>query len=209
MSGIGELLATEVIKGFTVGNALSVGGTIMQLAGAHNQADAMRASAAQNAENMRAAAAANKAQTDYAAGQEEAASQHEAEKERRKSMLMLSRAQAIAAASGAGPVQENLISGIVGEGETAAQHRLYAGTEKAKGLRYRGDIGAYEANAKGRQGIADANAAANATIMGAWGKAGVSAVGGLSRLSPGTPPGGGTAYANRDFDATHGLWEYN
>ena len=189
-----EALATPIIGSFTTGNLLSVGGTIMQLVGAHDQADKMRAAAAQNAENARIAAAANQQQLDYAAGQEEAAAQHAAEKERRKAALMLSRAQAVAAASGAGPLDESLMRGIIGEGEREVGYRMYEGAERAKGLRYRGQIGAYEADAKGRQGIAEANAAADATIMGAWGKAAIGGLGGMSRLSPG-PIGNDRGYS--------------
>ena len=72
-------------------------GTVMSLMGASSQADNMRRAAAQNAENARITAEANQRQLDYSAGQDLAAGQHEAEAKRRKSELMLSRAQAISA----------------------------------------------------------------------------------------------------------------
>ena len=140
---------------------VQVAGTVMSLMGSLNQADNMRKTAAQNAENARIAAEANKVQTDYAAGQADAAGQHEAEAKRHKAELMLSRAQAVAAASGGGPLDESLMSGILGEGETAAGYSIYESTEKAKGLRYRGQVGMYEANAKGRSEIDSANRQAN------------------------------------------------
>ncbi len=169
----------------TASTILTVGSTIMQVMGSMNQADNMRSAAAANAENARRSAEANKKQLDYEAGQAEASGQHEAEAARRKSALMLSRANAVAAASGGGPLDESLMSGIVGEGEKEAGYRSYSSRERAIGLRYRGDVGTYEANAKGRQGIIEANAAADATIMGGLAKGAM----GLASLSPGAPPG--------------------
>lgn len=167
---------------------VQVASTVLSLAGSMSQADSMRKTAAQNAENARIAAEANKVQTDYAAGQADAAGQHEAEAKRRKAELMLSRAHAVAAASGGGPLDESLMSGILGEGETAAGYSSYESTEKAKGLRYRGQVGMYEANAKGRSEIESANRQADATVMGAFGKAGMSM---FSRFDPGGMPDAG------------------
>ncbi len=170
----------------TAGGALSTFGTVMSLMGSLSQADNMRKTAAQNAENARIAAEANKVQTDYAAGQADAAGQHQAAANRRKAELMLSRAQAVAAASGGGPLDESLMSGILSEGETAAGYSLYESSERAKGLRYRGQVGAYEANAKGRSEIESANRQADATVMGGLGRAGMSLFG---RFNPGDVPG--------------------
>ena len=182
-----EMLATKVIADVTLGTALQAGGTLLQVFGGMSQADNMRSTAARNAENMRIAAEANQKQLDYQAGQEEAAGQHQAEAARRKAALMLSRAQAVAAASGAGPLDESLIAGITGEGEREAGFASYGSRERAAGARYRGQVGAYDANAKGRQGIAEANAAADATLLSTFGRAGMS----MLSLAPGKPPGGG------------------
>lgn len=165
---------------------LSAAGTVMSLMGASSQADQMRQTAKINAENARRAALGNKMQADYAAGQAEAASQHEAEAKRRKAELMLSRAQAIAAASGGGPLDETLMKGIIGEGGKDAGYSLYEGTERAKGLRYKGDVGMYEANQQGRAEIKAANKAASATMLGAFAKAGMSMA---SQFAPGAAPG--------------------
>lgn len=179
-----QMLATPLIGSFTVGNALTVGGTLMNILGGMNQANNLRATAARTAENQRVAAEANKKQLDYQAGQEAAAGQHQAEEARRKATLMLSRAQAVAAASGAGPLDESLMSGIIGEGEKNAGYAAYGANERAKGLQYRGGVGTYEANARGRQGIEEANAAADATLLSTFGRAGV----GLIGMAPGKPP---------------------
>ena len=75
---------------------------------------------------------------------------------------------------------------FIGEGETDAGYSLYEGTERAKGLRYKGDVGVYEANAQGRADIKAANKAASATMMGAFAKGGMSMA---SMFSPGAAPG--------------------
>lgn len=170
----------------TLGGALSAAGTVLSLMGASSQADNMRRAAAANAENARRTAEINKQQTDYAAGQAEAAGQHQAEQDRHKAMLMLSRAQAVAAASGGGPLDATLASGILGKGEEQAGYSMYEANDRAKGLRYRGDVGAYEANARGISEINQANKAANATVMGSFAKAGLSMA---ERFMPSAAPG--------------------
>lgn len=168
MSGMEPMLIAQMV---------SAAGTVVSLMGASSQADNMRRSAAQNAENARITAEANQRQLDYSAGQSEAAGQHEAEAKRRKAELMLSRAQAVSAASGGGPLDESLIAGIVGEGEREAGYSLYASKEDAAGKRYRGQVGAYQANASGRTEIESANRTADATMLGAYAKAGTSLFG--------------------------------
>jgi len=199
-----QMLAAPLIGSFTVGNALSVGGTLLNIFGGMNQADAMRSTAARNAENMRTSAEATQKQLDYQAGQEEAAGQHKAEQERRKATLMLSRAQAVAAASGAGPLDESLMQGIFEQGERQAMATTYEQAERASGLRYRGQVGAYEANVRGRQGIEEANATADATLLSTFGRAGV----GLIGLAPGKPPTAG--FGDRGISAAIGgdFWQY-
>lgn len=165
---------------------ISAASTVLGLVGASSQADNMRRTAEANAENARRVALINKQQTDYAAGQAEASSQHEAEAKRRKATLMLSRAQAIAAASGGGPLDETIASGLIEEGEKDAGFSLYEGTERGKGLRYKGDVGMYEANQQGRAEVKAANKAANATMLGAFAKAGMSMA---SQFAPSAAPG--------------------
>lgn len=168
--------------------AMTVASTVMSLKGASDQADATRRAAQQNAENARVTAEANQRQLEYSAGQSEAAGQHEAEAKRRKAELMLSRAQAVSAASGGGPLDESLIAGIVGEGEREAGYSMYTSREQAAGSRYRGKVGMYEANARGRTEIESANRTANATMLGAYAKAGTSL---FSRFAPADFPDAG------------------
>lgn len=164
--------------------AMTVGSTIMSVMGSMKQADNMRDTAAANAENMRRTAEINKQQADFAAGQEQAAGQHAAIAERRKAALLLSRANAVSAAGGGGPLDETLMKGIIGEGERNAGFATYNAEERASGLRYKGDVGIYEANARGIQGIKEANASASATIMGGLAKGAT----GFASMSPGAAP---------------------
>lgn len=180
LSAMGASAATAATVG-TIANVVSAAGTVMSLMGASSQADNMRRAAAQNAENARITAEANQRQLEYSAGQDQAAGQHEAEVKRRKAELMLSRAQAVSAASGGGPLDESLIAGIVGEGEREAGYSIYASEEAAAGKRYRGQVGAYQANASGRAEIDSANRTARATMLGAYAKAGTSL---FSRFAP-------------------------
>lgn len=74
-------------------------------------------------------------------------SQRKAADERRKARLLGSRAQAVAAASGAGvsdPTVENIIGGIAEEGELRALNELYAGAETARGMRMQSDVAKFE-----------------------------------------------------------------
>lgn len=173
----------EAITWAAIKSALPYVGAGVSLLAASNQASSMRDAAAQNAANARAAAEANKAQLDYQAGQETAAGQHAAEAARRKSALMLSRAQAVAAASGGGALDESLMSGIVGEGEKEAGFQLYGANERAKGLYYRGAAGLSQTEAQGSASISQANRAANATLLGGFANAAS-----MARFAPGAPP---------------------
>ena len=120
----------------------------LNLAGAQMSADAGNA-----------AAKAEQSQLNTAATQEDAAGQHAAEAARRKSALMLSRAIAIGAASGAGTAGlDSILRGIAQEGETQAGYIGYESTEKAKGMRYRGQVGASEAKARGKATMSPARA---------------------------------------------------
>jgi hypothetical protein len=75
-------------------------------------------------------------QLEERARQQRAASQRKASDARRRTRFAESRALALAAAGGAGasdPTVANLIAGIAGEGEFAAQSVLYEGEERARG----------------------------------------------------------------------------
>jgi hypothetical protein len=72
------------------------------------------------------------------AGQEQAVAQREAENRLRESALLMSRAQAVAAASGGGaldPTVLRIIGGLAAEGELAAATERYNGDERARQLK--------------------------------------------------------------------------
>lgn len=80
-----------------------------------------------------------------AAGQELAVGQRREEDGRRKTAILLSRAQAVAAASGSGalsPTVMNLISGLTGEGEIEAQTAHYESQSRAANTVYAGALAA-------------------------------------------------------------------
>jgi hypothetical protein len=103
-----------------------------------------------SAVNQQNAGIQNKMNADFEAGQmdkqannELAISQREAEQARRESRYLQSRAQSIAAASGAGatdPTVVNLIGDLEQEGEYNAMTALYNGQERANTLRTGGSI---------------------------------------------------------------------
>lgn len=164
----------------------TVGSTVLSMMSASKQADAQNAAAKANADNANAAALANQQQLNQQAGQETAAGQYAAANARLKSQLMLSRAQAVAAASGGGPLDETLMNGIIGEGEKAAGFQAYSAKERASGLTYRGQVGVAEANNQGRANIEAAARAGKNTTLGAL-SSGVMSIAG--RFAGGPAPG--------------------
>jgi hypothetical protein len=128
------------------------------------------AGAKMSADAANVAARNEQAQLNAAATQEDAAGQHAAEQARRKSDLMISRALAVGAASGAGTTGlDSILRGIAQEGETQAGYTTYESTEKAKGMRYRGQVGVAEAKARGKSTMMQAVASSAMTLAGAYG----------------------------------------
>lgn len=114
--------------------AVTVASALLQAKG---QRDAAKASQ-QQAAQVQAAKNFEAAQMEQSAVQEVAAAQRRALEERRRATLVASRAQAVAAASGAGASDttvENIISDIAGEGEYRAGLAIYQGEESARRLR--------------------------------------------------------------------------
>lgn len=124
-------------------------------------------------------------QLDRKAKEEFAASQREAAAKRREGALLNSRAQAVAAASGAGagedaPTIVKIMSDIAGESEYNAQAELYGGRARAAGLR---------TQAKSRR------ASGQASLLG-------SAFGGIGQIASGLPGG---SFMKRPTDPWAGL----
>ena len=161
VGAVGPVAATAGLLasgGFSAATALSSMGTLLKVGGAVGQFAASQ----QQAASQEAAAKATQQQLNYQAGQEAASSQREALARRKQANLMMSRAMAVGAASGAGTSGlEGLMSGIAEEGEEQAQYALYGGTEAAKGLRYRGQVGVAEA----KQSASATRRAATSTLL--------------------------------------------
>ena len=159
--------------------ALQTAGTILGLSGAAQSASAQRqaGASADQAAQFRAA------QLEQQAGQERASAQRQSIEARRRSNIAMSRAQALAASSGAGaldPTVINLMSGIAGEGELEANTALYQGEERAIGQ----EAGASASQYEGAQARRAGEIKAKSTILGGLANAGMS----LSRYAPGPSP---------------------
>jgi hypothetical protein len=110
-----------------IGTVLSATGNI-----AAGNAAARQGQASQNLANYQAA------QLEQNAGQQIAAGQGDAEAVLRQSRLLQSRALAVAAASGGGALDPNvlkIIGGIAGEGQLAADTTRFNASETARGMR--------------------------------------------------------------------------
>lgn len=142
-------------------------GAAISLFSAKAQADSANAAA----EAEQAQLNAEQARLNASALSVEAQSQREAEAHRRKADLMLSRALAVGAASGAGTTGlDSLLRDLGAEGETAAGYSLYEGKDKAAGLRYQGEGLRY----RGEVGVATAKAQGKASMMSAVGSSALS-----------------------------------
>jgi hypothetical protein len=95
---------------------------------------------------------AAKAQAKRQAGAARATSQRDAGSERKRALLMKSRALAVAAASGAGgeddPTVNNILADIGTQGEMNALGALYEGSESSAGLMQEGRALAREGKAR-------------------------------------------------------------
>lgn len=79
------------------------------------------------------------AQLDYQAGQHRAASQRQAEEQRRQARLAASRLQAVAGGGGGDVTAVNLSADLAGEGELRALTAIYEGNDRAIGMEAQAD----------------------------------------------------------------------
>lgn len=129
-------------------------------------------------------------QLEQKAGQERAASQRKSIEARRRARIAESRALALAAASGGGasdPTISNLMAGIAGEGEMAAQTAVYEGEERARSAEYGATMARYE----GKQAKQASRIGAATTILGSAAKLGK---GLMEKYAPSPVPAASTAY---------------
>lgn len=137
---------------------VAVVGTVLSFVGQQQAADAAEAQgkAQQQAADYQAKS------MEVKAGQERAVSQRQAINERRKLELAQSRAQAVAAASGAGAADPTVVSlsgQLEREGELNALTALYHGEQAASGLEEGAGLKRYEGNATAIGAEASADAA--------------------------------------------------
>jgi hypothetical protein len=133
--------------------AASAAGTIMSTASQLAAARDAKNIAEYNAENTRRIAEYNAGIAEEAAGQEEAASQMRAAEVRRQFRLKQSRVLALAAASGGGAMDMDVMNAIAGfeeEGDLAARTELYSGSEAARRMRAEGAAGIWKGESEAR-----------------------------------------------------------
>lgn len=154
-----------VVGGVSWGSVLSGASTLLGGLGSSAQAASDRATAERNAQlavataernrlNAIRTAEINKQNLEQSAGQERAQAQQKALEQAQRQRLLLSRAAAVGAASGAGPMQENIFRGIIGQGEQNKASVMYTGESAAKELEWRGAAGLWQAT---QQGDVDVN----------------------------------------------------
>lgn len=98
-------------------------------------------------------------QANINAGQVQAAAQRTAITDDRRTALLASRAQAVAAASGGGatdPTVTDIMGRIAGEGAYRSQLALYEGADSARSLLLKGQLAAAEGRQAQRAGYANA-----------------------------------------------------
>ena len=182
MSGI----EIAVIAGIAGSTLLGVAGQVQQAQAASitaKTAKAQQAIADRQAEFM-----------ERQAGQEQAVAQRTAIDEQRQGRLISSRAQAIAAASGAGaldPTIVNILGDIDTEAEIRALTALYEGDERASGLRYDAALTRQAGLVTAQTGRAQAKMQRNQAILGAAGtllEGGTSLATRYQRRGPTTTP---------------------
>ena len=166
------------------------GSTLLGVAGQAQQAQA----ASITAKTAKAQQAIADRQAEFMvrqAGQEQAVAQRTAIDEQRQGRLISSRAQAIAAASGAGaldPTIVNILGDIDTEAEIRALTALYEGDERASGLRYDAALTRQAGLVTAQTGRAQANMQRNQAILGAAGtllEGGTSLAGRFGSRTPG------------------------
>ena len=129
---------------------LAIGATAISTVGTIVSANDAAAAERAAGKNAREVGDWQAAQLRQQAGQERAAAQHQAENERHKGELAISRARALAAGSGGGagdPTVMKIYGDLAAEGEMNAQSVLWDGDEAAKGLEAQAAAAQYEGEA--------------------------------------------------------------
>ena len=200
MSGMEPLLLMQIAAG------TAVVGTVMSTAGQMKAAKDAKNIANYNAGNQRKLAEYNAGRDEEAARQEEAASHLRVKEATRQARMKASRVLALAAASGGGTMDMDVMNAIAGfeeEGDYESRLALYEGSDRARNLRAKGAAGIWEGETGARgvmyEGAARASAAKNkavGTIM-----SGASSLAG--KYGAYTDGGGLPAYTHHRADGLH------
>lgn len=133
--------------------AAAAAGTVMTATAQNKNARTSENVANYNADNQRRLAEYNAGKAEEAAGQEEAASQLRANEAKRQIQLKSSRVLALAAASGGGTMDPDVMNAIAGfeeEADLESRTHLYAGKEAGRTLRAEGDAGIWRGESAAR-----------------------------------------------------------
>lgn len=145
------------------GNLAAATNLMGVLATAKGQAD-VGAGAQQAGAGAQQAANYAAAQMDYNAGQEQASAQRTAEEARRQARLNVSRALAVAGASGGSamdPTVLNIMANLNAEGQLQSLSAMYEGDSRANAMRRQAEATRYEGAAQAYAGAQQATAARN------------------------------------------------
>lgn len=161
---------------------MSILGSAQQAQGQQQAAEIARTNARIEADQAERAAVAKEEEAREqraAALDEQAKAQRNAIEEDRQGKLLAGRAMTVMAKSGASP-DYSIFSGLLGEGEYAAEMANYEGEQKARTMRQGANISDYEAAssratgkavlARGEQVAKAYSSAADATLIGGIGK---------------------------------------
>ena len=164
-----------------IGIVASIGGSLLSAQGAMQQAAYQEAAFKAQAQQQEATAKIN----EQRAQEERATAQREAVRRGKEAAFMLSRQQALSAASGGGSADTsvlNLMAGTKQEGDYQAQSAVYEGETIGKGLEFQADLD--------RQGAAISRMQGQAAKKAGFIDAAGAILGGISsfaRYSPSMP----------------------
>jgi len=164
-----------------LGAVATVVSTGMSIAGSSQQADAQRQAgeiAYQNAVARNQQMQAEAKRLEDQANSQQAIAQRQAIEERRKARILAGRAQTVMAASGAG-VDENVLAGILGEGDFAFDTALAEGDQKAQDSRFDAELRRWQ----GRTELASGGTTRSALQQRAGTTETMGIVGGITRLA--------------------------
>lgn len=149
-----------------IGAAASVAGTLISAKGQQNAGKAAVAQSEETSKNELISSEYEAKQADYLAGQSRAASQRNAFEERRQAALMASKTLAIAAGSGAGASDANVVTtlnGIYMEGAYRSQLALYEGEEQARSYEVAAQSRRLSGQSAASAALSEGNSASNAS----------------------------------------------